>query len=427
MGAGTGFQRHGGDPVSTRGSPLRALIRLLSHDRELRTFGLLFVLAGVAASAAIPLVPLYMTTVLNASLSQVGAISIGALVGAVVGLPLGRLSDRIRSRSNLMAVLAMWMTAGWLLMPLMPNFWAAAVVYAVGVPFIGPINAQIFAGLSQALERREEASPATITTTLRGGYSFGYVIGPLMGTAMAAMISLAAAFVVAAVAYAALAALGWSARIENGSRGGRDKPPAKRHLAAFGPLTLFCAGVCLIVMGDMFRAIYLPIYVVDILDHGETVFGLLIASAAFAEILVFPLVGAAADRYGIRRVILAGLVLAVLGYAILATSSQLWQVWTFHLIQVVVLAITVGLGITFAQQLAPGQAGLASSAFFSAQSAAVPLAGIIGAATVTGLGLPGLYWIPAGLCLVCLVAFALLSGRVRSIEARGAGKQHEVA
>jgi len=407
---------------------VRALIRLLSRDRELRTFGLLFILAGVAASAATPLVPLYMTTVLDAGLAEVGAISMGALVGAVVGLPLGRLSDRIRSRSTLMAVLASWMTVGWLLMPIMPNFWAAAAVYAFGIPFIGPINAQIFAGLSQALERRDESNPATITTTLRGGYSFGYVVGPLVGTTVAALLNLAAAFVVAALAYAILAVLGWATRIENREPGGKETRRSRRNLVALAPLALFSAGVCLILMGDMFRAIYLPIYVVDILDHSETVFGLLIASAAFVEILVFPLVGAAADRYGIRRVILAGLALAIVGYSVLATSSQLWQVWVFHLIHVVVLAITVGLGISYAQQLAPGQAGLASSAFFSAQSAAVPLAGVVGAVTVTGLGLPGLYWIPVGLCLFCLIAFALLSGRAPRAESRRleAMPEHEV-
>ncbi|GIG67098.1 MFS transporter [Phytomonospora endophytica] len=405
---------------------MRSLVKLLVRDRELRVFGLLFFLAGMAGSAAIPLVPLYMTRELGASLTEVGLLAAAGLFKAAIGLPLGRYSDRLRSRSTLLGVLSCWMAVGWLLLPAMPGFWSAAVVYVLGLPFIGAINAQIFAGLTETLDRRGESRPATITSTLRGGYSFGYVIGPLFGTTVAALAGLWSAFVVASVLYVLLAALGFLARLTGGHSSAHREKPAASGKSRLWPLWLFAFGVCLVIMGDGFRALYLSIYVVDGLHQSEAMFGALVSVAAAVEIVVFPLVGFATDRLGARKVILAALGIAVAGYTVLATSGAIWQVWLFHMLQVLVFTVTIGLGVTYAQRLVPGQTGLASSAFFSAQTAAMPIAGVLGAATVGTLGLPGIFWIPAGICAVCLLVFALSPTPVSETARPGAATKEAV-
>ncbi|ADD44925.1 MFS transporter [Stackebrandtia nassauensis] len=380
-------------------------------DREYRRFLILFMVNGGASSAGMPLVSLFLTQELDASLAEVGVVTVAGLLVIVTGPVVGGLSDRMRSRSPLMVGLAVWMAAGWAVYPFVDVFWLAIAVQVVMLSWIGPLNAQIFASLSETLEERAAPNASTITSTLRGGYSLGFMIGPVVSTALVTLVDLRTAFALAVALYLVTATLGWRSPVAAKRARGDGEPKAKARNGSILPLLVFASGACLVMVGDMLRAVYLPIYVVEELGHSAAMFGALISVAAGLEILAFPLVGRLADRFGVRRVMMAGLGAGIAAHTVLATSSSLWQVWLFTVLTVVVFTVTMGLGVTYAQSLAPGQRGLAASMFFSAQTGAMPVSGIVTAAAVGSLGLPGIFWVPAGLCAVCLVALVLASRR----------------
>ncbi|MEV0647429.1 MFS transporter [Phytomonospora sp. NPDC050363] len=392
---------------------LTTLRRRVFGDADYRRYLLLLTVTGAAGSAGMPLVPLFLSQELGASLAEVGVLTVSGLLGVAVNLPVGRLSDRLRSRRPLMLVFASCMGLGWALLGFASSFWVAIGIYAVllSAPF-GTLNAQIFAALNDTMRERGESRPSTINTTLRGGYSFGYMLGPVLSTVLAASVGIRAAFWIAVAAYALVVVL--ASRIRPGA-GPRATDTGENGAKRTGilPLALFACGLSMVIVGDMLRDVYLPIYVVEYLHQSTVAFGVLIAAIAGLEVVVFPLVGALADRFGIERVIVAALAIGVVAYAVLASSTQMWQVWLFRLLQVVLFAATIGLGLSYAQGLVPGRAGLASATFFSAQTAARPVSGLVGAAAVGGLSLPGIFWVPAGLCALCLVVFAATSLRGR--------------
>lgn len=396
--------------------------RRVLGDADYRRHLALLVLVGAAGSAGIPLVPLFLLRKLNADLAEIAVLTVSGLLGIALNLPLGRLSDRLRSRRPLMFALAATMAAGWALLGFAPTFWAAVAIYAVllSAPS-GTLNAQIFASLSDTMRHRDEPRPSTVNATLRGGYSFGWITGPLLSTALAATAGLQAAFWVAVAAYTVVAILTLVLR-ETGAPAATDTATAgKTDRTSILPLALFACGLCAVMLGEMLRGAYLSIYVVEQLGQSTLVFGFLAASGAALEVGVFPLMGSLADRFGIRRVIAAALAVGVLAYAVLASSTQMWQVWVFYVLQVVLFVATSGLGLSYAQGLAPGRAGLASATFFSAQTAAKPASGLVGVVAIGTLGLPGIFWVPAALCAFCLVAFtavALRSRRERVAVAR---------
>lgn len=388
----------------------------LVTDRDYRRFAVLFIVNGAGSSAGLPLVPLFLTQELHASLAEVGVLTVTGLLVIVAGPFVGKFSDRTGHRRQIMSGLALLMAAGWAVYPFLTTFWAAIAVQVVLLGWVGVVNAQVFAGLSETLDRRGSTDAATITSTLRGGYSLGFMIGPLISTTLVALVSLRAAFGLAVVVYLAVAVLAWRVPVTDRHAESGAEPKPKGGKGAMLPLLIFATGACLVIVGDMLRAIYMPILVVEELDHSEAMFGALISVTAGLEIALFPFVGKLADRFGVHKVMMVGLVFGIAAYVVLATSTHIWQVWLFTVLDVVIFTVTMGLGVTYAQSLAPGQSGLAASVFFSAQTAAKPVSGVLVALSIGGLGLPGIFWLPAGLCALCLLALAVTSRQTKRRE-----------
>jgi hypothetical protein len=68
-------------------------------------------------------------------------------------------------------------------------------------------------------------------------------------------------------------------------------------------------------------------------------------------------------RVRIGRLFSLGLAVAAIEYLILSVNTALWQLYVTQALDALVVAAVLGLGLTYAQQLSPGRAGLASSTF----------------------------------------------------------------
>jgi SET family sugar efflux transporter-like MFS transporter len=124
--------------------------------------------------------------------------------------------------------------------------------------------------------------------------------------------------------------------------------------------------------------------------------------------LVFiPLMGVLADRFGAHRLVVVNVLLgAGANLAFMAAGSE------FVLIAATVLnaamwATLGGIGITVAQDLYPNGIGLASSLYFSAVRFSAAIGGIAGGLGVGWFGVPGVFLVPALLCIVAAVGLLI--------------------
>jgi len=192
-------------------------------------------------------------------------------------------------------------------------------------------------------------------------------------------------------------------------------------------------GLCMLVLtGAALRITYLPIDVTKHLGGSIGQNGTVMAVSPLAELLTLPAAGLLALKFRIGRLFSLGLAAALIEYVILSFNTALWQVYLSQAMDALVVAVVFGLGLTYAQELAPGRAGLASSMFGSAFGMATLVGNLIGAVTVPILGIPHIFFIPlatSGLALVAFVALdrqrgtsSLASGQ--SMAAPGAQAQH---
>jgi SET family sugar efflux transporter-like MFS transporter len=133
--------------------------------------------------------------------------------------------------------------------------------------------------------------------------------------------------------------------------------------------------------------------------------GTLMAVSPVVELVTLPLAGVLADWLGLSWMIGTGLVIAAVEYIFVAASTAVWQLYLTQAMDACVVAVVLGLGLTYAQRLSPERPGLASSLLFSAFNLSGIVGGLLGSAAVPLLGVPHVFLLPALLCAGCGIAF----------------------
>ncbi len=165
-------------------------------------------------------------------------------------------------------------------------------------------------------------------------------------------------------------------------------------------------GLCtLLLTGTALRITYLPIDVIRHLGGSIRQYGTVMAVSPLAELFTMPAAGLLAMRFRVGRLFTFGLAIAIVEYAILAFNTAVWQVYVTQAIDALVVAVVFGLGLTYAQRISPGRAGLASSTFGSAFGIATLVGNLIGGASVSVLGVPHIFLIPLATSCLALVVF----------------------
>ena len=377
-------------------------------------------LAGVGTSAMAPQLTLFFVDDLGASLSLAGLYYLTNLAAPIVGFLIGRLSDQRPDRLPLLRGCALVGAAGWLAMAAATQMWMAFAVSLLALSVSGATGALLFAAARDELSRNPTGADNRIMSTVRMAYTAGWVIGPLWGSWFGGVFGLRALLVsTAAFTLAQLLPL-VGVRVGRyvlaaplpGSMDDR-RGAARRDVRAMVPLFAF-AGLCaLAICGDTIKFSYLPIYMADDLGTSDTVRGAVIAIQPALELLLIPLFGLLADRFGAHRLVVAGAAMGVAANLAYATSTGVAGLFLGQALMAGLWAAMAGLGVSVAQRLYPQGVGVASTAFFSSLAVASTLGGLIGSAGVTRLGLPGLFFVPAGLCAAGVLGLLLLGVRLR--------------
>jgi len=403
-----GEQARAGAARRPRAQPRFALLTRVWRTEEYRTFLLLMALMSLATSSGIPLIALYLVKDVGVGLSTAGLFFTGAaLPGLFLGVLIGRRSDHWRSRLPFIRGATAWVGVGWLVLALSPLPWLTLSVGAVFLSLGGALMGQIYATLHDVMTRHGEVQPQLINTTIRTGWSFGFVFGPLAGSALATVANVRAAFIAAGCLYLLCLVLLRGLAIAVPPH--IPAPTAVAVPAETGRrptlLLAFTALCALVLSGQTIRNTYLPIHVTAHLGGSLVTFGTIMAISPVVELVAMPLAGVFAERVGLGRLIAGGMAIAAIEYACVASSTALWQLYATQALDACVVAVVLGLGMTYAQRLNPERPGAASSIFFSAFNVSGIVGGLIGSAAVPLLGVPRVFLLPAVLCAASWAAF----------------------
>jgi MFS transporter, SET family, sugar efflux transporter len=395
--------------VTTRSSSTLGLV-LGSRLYRRATASLFF--AGLGISIAMPQLSLFLVQDLSASLPVAGLFFLTNLAAPVLGFLVGRWSDRLTDRLSLFRVGAVVGLVGWVVMAFTTEVWMAFAINLTVLGFAGATGSLIFAAVRDQLTHAPTGSDNRVMSTVRLGFSLGFMTGPLLGSVLGGVVGLRLTLIAAGVCtlLQALPMIGQTVTRAVpdpvvSSDDAADRNAARRP--SLLPLVTFLGLSVLAMCGDTIRFAYLPIYMELQLGTPDWLRGVVISAQSVGMLVFIPIMGVLADRFGAHRLVVVNVLLGVganLGFMVAGSESMLIAA---TLLNSAMWATLGGIGITVAQDLYPNGIGMASSLYFSAVRFSGAIGGIAGGLGVGWFGVPGVFLVPALLCVVAAVGLLI--------------------
>lgn len=147
-------------------------------------------LSGLGFSAAAPQIAIFLVHDLGASLTTAGLFYLTNLTAPVAGYLIGSRSDRTGRRLGLFRLCAAAGFLVWAGISLSTQVWQPFAISAVVLGFAGAAGSQLFAALHDELTRRPESGGDGVVAVVRMALTVGWVVGPVAGAALAALLGL---------------------------------------------------------------------------------------------------------------------------------------------------------------------------------------------------------------------------------------------
>jgi SET family sugar efflux transporter-like MFS transporter len=271
--------------------------------------------------------------------------------------------------------------------------------------FAGATGALIFAAVRDQLTHVPSGADNRVMSTVRLGFSLGFMTGPLLGSVIGGVAGLRLALIAAGVCTLLQAAPMVGQRIDRAEpdrdvtqHGAAGRHPS--HRTSLLPLVTFLALGVGAMCGDTIRLAYLPIYMKLQLGTPDWLRGVVISTQSVGMLVFIPIMGVLADRFGAHRLVVVNVLLGVGANIGFMTADSEWGLIAATVLNSAMWATLGGIGITVAQDLYPTGIGMASSLYFSAVRFSGAIGGIAGGLGVGWFGVPGVFGVPALLCIV---------------------------
>jgi SET family sugar efflux transporter-like MFS transporter len=370
--------------------------------------------AGLGISTAIPQLSLFLVQDLHASLPVAGLFFLTNLAAPAFGYLVGRWSDRLTDRLSLFRVGAVVGLVGWVAMAFVTEVWMAFVLNLTVLGFAGATGALIFAAVRDQLTHVPTGADNRVMSTVRLGFSLGFMTGPLLGSVIGGAAGLRLTLVAAGVCSLLQAAPMIGQKINRAAHdrvvrpsGGAGRRPS--HRPSLLPLVVFLSLGVGAMCGDTIRLAYLPIYMELQLGTPDWLRGVVISTQSVGMLVFIPIMGVLADRFGAHRLVVVNVLLGVgANFGFMAADSELGLI-AATVLNSAMWATLGGIGITVAQDLYPAGIGMASSLYFSAIRFSGAIGGIAGGLGVGWFGVPGVFLVPALMCIVSAVGLFILA------------------
>ena len=289
----------------------------------------------VAYSIAVPVLPDF-TRRLGASPTMIGLLfaSFGVTVLAV-SLPMGALSDRMGRKPPLvLGLLALAAsTVMFAFAERLPALFAARLVQGAADAVTWVVGFALLADLYGPAER------GRMMGLVMSGTTFGFMIGPTAGGWLyekggteVPFLSVAALAVVAAIGFLWLKIPSTHA----------DHVPVPISAILRVPAVAVCSAAVVVIGGTIAMVEpVLSLFLASEIHLGPARVGLVFGGSAVASAVVHPLAGRLSDRWGARRVTIAGLVATGCALPLLGFITSFWSAVGLFVLNTLAVAIVI--------------------------------------------------------------------------------------
>ena len=335
--------------------------------------GVMFLFVGLSTAVVGPFVSLFLSTAVKADPVHVAAYLVAGPVSMIVSSTvIGRLSDSKPIRRQILAAAAAAGGVSATATAFVRDYWVLLALTVTVTAISGSLFPQAFAYAREALEQRGSTRAAMTISTLRMLFSIAWVAGPPAAAFLVELGGFRVLYLSAAAMYAAavLVAVFVLGDVVPAPRTPREEAG---HAAA-GVLRVVAALTLLQAAGGL-GVQAMSLFLSHDLHGSVRDAGLVLGLCAALEIPLMLGFGALSTRWPLRRLVVVGAGLGVLYYTLVTASAHTWQVAAAQLVNASFIAAVQGLGISYVQELLPGEPGRAATLAGNAYPVAAILVG----------------------------------------------------
>ncbi|TDM03608.1 sugar efflux transporter [Macrococcus carouselicus] len=388
------------------------MFRDLLKIKNYKLFLLDMMLLGMALAITVPFFILYATQELGMTRGMYGIMmALFALAGFMVNTFVARFSDKAGFKRKYMIMFSLTMSSiafSSYFFVHTPHIFIMMYVFFAGLG--APAMPQMYASARESIDASTSSKNAVFANTvLRSMFSFGFLFGPLVGTVLLKSFGFAGLFGGTILCYvvALLTILLFYKDIEKPvivREEGYVEPAIPNLLRDMYLLVPFLAFVFLHI-GQWMYTLNMPLFVTEYLGESESNVGYLASLCAGLEVPFMIILGIMASKMQTRTLLMIGAVLGGGYYFSIGVFDSVIAMLIGQLALAFFLAILLGLGISYFQDILPDFPGYASTLFSNAMIVGQLLGNLLGGFMSGIVGLGNVFFVSA---MFIAIAFVLL-------------------
>ncbi|MGK0577454.1 sugar efflux transporter [Macrococcus capreoli] len=367
-------------------------------------------LLGMALAITVPFFVLYATQELGVTRGLYGVMmALFALAGFGVNTIVARFSDRAGFSRKYMIMFSLAMASvAFSMYYFVSNPYLFIALYVFFGGMAAPAMPQMYASARESINASASSKNAVFANTvLRSMFSFGFLFGPLVGTVLLKHFGFSGIFggtvVIYWVVFITFLIFFHEVKPEKIVYNSNRVEPVAPNLAKDMYLLVPFLAFVFLHVGQWMYTLNMPLFVTEFLNADESNVGYLASLCAGLEVPFMIILGILASRFQTRTLLMIGGVLGGAYYFSIGVFDSVTAMLVGQVLLAFFLAILLGLGISYFQDILPDFPGYASTLFSNAMIVGQLVGNLLGGVMSNIVGLGNVFFVSSGFILLAFI------------------------
>ncbi|EGQ3508384.1 MFS transporter [Staphylococcus pseudintermedius] len=395
------------------------MFRELLTIKNYKLFIVNMMLIGMGIAITVPFFVLFATNQLGMTTNQFGLLlALAAITQFTMNSIVARFSDTHAINRKVIIIVGLFMGATSFTLPFFVHSVVLFIIlYAIFQGLFAPAMPQLYASARESINQSTSSSRAVFANSvLRSMFSFGFLFGPLVGNILNQSWGYSGLFggTVAIILTTLLLQVFFFKDIKakkpvrDSIMTEQDAPSMLKHRYLIVPFIAFV----LLHIGQWMYTLNMPLFVTQYLHEEEKYVGHLASLCAGLEVPFMIILGMVASKVETRTLLAIAAVCGSLFFGSIGIFESIHMMLVGQVLLAAFLAVLLGIGISYFQDVLPQYPGYASTLFANAMVIGQLLGNLLGGAMSQWVGLGNVFYVSA-LSLACGFVLILFTKKSR--------------
>ncbi|WP_462128111.1 sugar efflux transporter [Staphylococcus pseudintermedius] len=395
------------------------MFRELLTIKNYKLFIVNMMLIGMGIAITVPFFVLFATNQLGMTTNQFGLLlALAAISQFTMNSIVARFSDTHAINRKVIIIVGLFMGAISFTLPFFVHSVVLFIIlYAIFQGLFAPAMPQLYASARESINQSTSSSRAVFANSvLRSMFSFGFLFGPLVGNILnqswgySGLFGGTVAFILTTLLLQVFFFKDIKAKkpVRDSIMTEQDAPSMLKHRYLIVPFIAFV----LLHIGQWMYTLNMPLFVTQYLHEEEKYVGHLASLCAGLEVPFMIILGMVASKVETRTLLAIAAVCGSLFFGSIGIFESIHMMLVGQVLLAAFLAVLLGIGISYFQDVLPQYPGYASTLFANAMVIGQLLGNLLGGAMSQWVGLGNVFYVSA-LSLACGFVLILFTKKNR--------------